>query len=57
MIDFELTPEEQEAVANATPEDWANAAAIAARDPEFWARVGNAFLMGFLQGIARGVHR
>lgn len=52
---FELTPAEREAIANATPEDWAKAAADAATDPKFWAELGTAIVTGFLQGVARGL--
>jgi hypothetical protein len=51
----ELTPAERQAIATATPEDWAKAAADAARDPEFWIQLGTAIVTGFLQGVARGL--
>jgi hypothetical protein len=51
----DLTPAEREAIATATPEDWAKAAADAATDPKFWADLGVAIVTGFLQGFARGL--
>jgi hypothetical protein len=47
----DLTPEQRKQLAMATPEDWANGAAEAIRDPEFWQGLGAAFIDGFLRGL------
>lgn len=57
MNRFDLTPEEQQAIANATPEDWAQAANDLARDPEFWGELGTAIVQGFFQGLMRGLDK
>ena len=41
-----LTPEEQELISQATPQDWAEAGAELVEDPEFWQEVAAAFLEG-----------
>jgi len=42
----DLTPEQREAIASATPQDWAEAGAELVTDPEFWGEVAAAFLEG-----------
>ena len=49
---YELTAEEREALMNATPEEIALAAAEAVKDKAFWQQIGNAFLEGFVRGLA-----
>jgi hypothetical protein len=51
----ELTPAEREAISTATPDDWAAAVADAARDPQFWVQLGTAVVVGFFQGLSRGL--
>ena len=47
-----LTPEEREAVSKATPEQWIKALVACVNDPEFWQRIGAAFIEGVAQGFA-----
>jgi hypothetical protein len=42
----DLTPKEQDLLSQATPQDWAEAGAELATDPEFWGEVVGAFLEG-----------
>lgn len=42
----DLTPEEQDLLSQATPQDWAEAGAELVTDPEFWGDVAAAFLEG-----------
>jgi len=48
---YDLTPEEREALMNATPEEIAQAAQDAVKDPEFWAQISACFVRGFLTGL------
>jgi hypothetical protein len=57
MTRFDLTPEEQQAIAQATPEQWAEAAADIATDPQFWQEMGAAIVQGFCQGLLRGLDK
>ena len=41
-----LTPEEQELLSKATPQDWAEAGAELVEDPEFWEEIAAAFMEG-----------
>jgi hypothetical protein len=52
---FDLTPEEQRILAEATPEQWAEVAQTLGRDPEFWVELGQAIVQGFFQGLSRGL--
>ena len=47
-----LTPEEREAVSKATPEQWMAALAACVNDPEFWQKMGAAFIEGVAKGFA-----
>lgn len=42
----ELTPEEQELLVQATPEDWKEAIAELAVDPSFWSEIATSFVDG-----------
>ena len=45
----DLTLEEQNLLAQATPGDWAEALAELAADPTFWGDLGKAFLAGLTE--------
>jgi glutamine synthetase len=55
-MDFNLTPEEQRAIAEATPEEWAEAIDTLSRDPDFWKDLGKAAIEGFFDGITRALN-
>ena len=50
---FDLTDEEVEAFARATPKQIAEAAAELARDPEFWKEMAQEFAAGLLRGLLK----
>lgn len=47
----DLTPEERQALAKATPQDWIEAISETVTDPAFWSEMGTAFLNGMLRGL------
>ena len=47
----DLTPEERQVVAAATPADWAKAGAEVLNDPAFWGQIAAAFAEGFTRGF------
>ena len=47
----ELTPEQREAIGNATAQDWTDAIGACVKDPTFWAGIGTAFLNGMARGF------
>jgi hypothetical protein len=49
--DYGLTPEEVQALAQATPQQIAEAATLLARDPKFWASIIKAFVEGCIRGL------
>lgn len=51
---FNLTPEEQRVLLEATPEQWAETVSELAKDPAFWTDLVASVLAGFLDGVARG---
>ena len=55
MNRYDLTPEERRAIAEATPEQWAEAAADIATDRQFWQDLGDTMLQAFVQGLMRGL--
>ena len=55
-MDFNLTPEEQRAIAEATPEQWAEAIDTLSRDPNFWKDLGKAVIEGFFDGVTRALN-
>ena len=57
MTRFDLTPDEQRAIAEATPQDWAKAAADIATDRHFWQELGATLLRSFVNGFERGLNR
>jgi hypothetical protein len=57
MESYTLTPDEKKAMAEATPEMWAEAARDCAKDPEFWKELGSALVTGFLRGLERGLNK
>jgi glutamine synthetase len=57
MTRFDLTPEERRAIAEATPEQWAEAAADIATDRQFWQELGATMLQAFAEGFERGLTR
>jgi hypothetical protein len=46
-----LTPEERNAIASASAEDWMSALSATVKSPEFWQSVGISFVNGFKRGI------
>ena len=52
---FNLTAEEQRAMAEATPEMWAEAAAEIAKDGKFWQELATTMALSFLNGLTRGL--
>jgi hypothetical protein len=50
---YALTPDEVEALRQATPEQLVEAAAELAQDPQFWAAMAEAFGEGFLRGLLK----
>ena len=46
-----LTPEERDLLAAATPKDWIAAIAELVTDPGFWGKMGTAFLNGMVRGL------
>lgn len=50
---YDLTETEAQALAQATPEEIAAAAAQLTRDPGFWMEMVRAFGEGFLRGLTR----
>jgi len=42
----DLTPEEQDLISQATPQDWTEATAELMEDPEFWQEIAASFLEG-----------
>ena len=50
---YDLTAAEKEALAQATPEQIAEAAAELVREPEFWAELAGSFVEGFLRGLTK----
>jgi hypothetical protein len=57
MTRFDLTPDEQRAIAEATPQDWVKAAADIATDRHFWQELGATMLQSFINGFERGSNR
>ena len=57
MTRFDLTPDEQRAIAEATPQDWVKAAAAIATDRHFWQELGSTMLQSFINGFERGRNR
>ena len=47
----DLTPEERQLLAKATPADWAEAGAELINDPGFWAQIATAFIEGMARGL------
>jgi hypothetical protein len=57
MNRFDLTPEEHRAIAEATPEQWAEAAADIATDGQFWQGLVATMIQSFIEGFERGMNR
>lgn len=57
MNRYDLTPEERRAIAEATPEQWAEAAADIATDGKFWQELGATMVQAFFEGMQRGLDR
>ena len=47
----DLTPEQREAIASATAQDWTDALGECVKDPTFWQGIGAAFLEGMARGF------
>ena len=47
----DLTPEQREAIASATAQDWMDALGASVKDPTFWQGIGTAFLEGLANGV------
>jgi hypothetical protein len=47
----DLTPEQKEAIATATAQDWMDALGACVKDPTFWQGIGAAFLEGLANGF------
>ena len=47
----DLTPEERQMLAAATPKDWADAIAELVTERSFWEGLGTAFLNGMARGL------
>ncbi len=47
----DLTPQQRQQLANATPQDWIQAINDCVNDPEFWKQMGEAFLQGVTRGL------
>ena len=47
----DLTPEQREAIASATAQDWTDALGECVKDPTFWQGIGTAFLEGLANGV------
>ncbi len=54
MNDFNITPEEQQAMSNATPKQWAAAIVEVATDLSFWKELTVTMLTAFVGGFERG---
>ncbi len=57
MTRYDLTPDEQRAIAEATPQDWVKAAADIATNRQFWQELGATMLQSFINGFERGRNR
>ena len=57
MTRYDLTPEERRIIAEATPEQWAQAAADIATDRQFWQDLGATMVKAFAEGFQRGMNR
>jgi len=47
----DLTPEQREAIGNATAQDWMDALGACVKAPAFWQGIGAAFLQGLQRGL------
>jgi hypothetical protein len=57
MTRYDLTPEEQRILAEATPQEVADALAEIAADGDFWKELGSEMLQSFTEGFLRGLNR
>ena len=57
MNRYDLTPDEQRILAEATPEQWAEALTDLATDRQFWQGLGATLVQAFAEGFARGLDR
>jgi hypothetical protein len=57
MTNFSITPEEQEAISNATPKQWAAAIVDVATDLSFWKELTVTMLTAFIGGFDRGLNK
>jgi hypothetical protein len=56
-LNFDLTPEEQKAMGEATPKQWAEAIVEVATDLSFWKELTVTMLTAFIGGFERGRNR
>jgi len=49
----DLTPEQREAIGQATAQDWMNAIGTCVKDPAFWGTLATSFFQGMVRGFER----